>query len=91
MHTIISCIHTHTHTHINLAPPPFLNTHNHQQTNKQTETVLASGVVNNVVGRARAWVRIALNMKALESSLRALLKHHRPVRICIYDYICVGE
>jgi hypothetical protein len=46
----------------------------------EPETVLACGVVNNVSGRARAWVRIALNMKALEASLKALLKHHRPVR-----------
>ncbi|KAM3570389.1 hypothetical protein VYU27_007547 [Nannochloropsis oceanica] len=40
------------------------------------ETVLASGAVNNVVGRARAWLRLCLNMGCLESSLRALIAQH---------------
>jgi len=78
--------------------------------NAAYETVLASGVVNNVVGtclpslppffppslplllshtlpfllsffffcvgRARAWLRLCLNMKCLESSLRALITQH---------------
>lgn len=74
---------THTKIYTPLPPPP------HTQKNNNTETVLASGVVNNVVGRARAWVRVSLNAKTLEASLRALLRQHRPVNDSVYVYLCM--